>query len=271
MNPYLIKLGNFSIRWYSVFILIAVVISTVFIVKEAKKFNLTKDFIINLLFWTIIFGIIGARLYFVAFSWEYYSNNLIEIFRVWEGGLAIHGAIIFGIITIIVYCKKYKITPWRILDICAPFLLLSQALGRWGNFINQEAYGPVTTIETLEKLFIPKFIINGMFINGNYYMPTFLFESLWCVLGFIVIMIIRRYKYLKIGQQIGVYFMWYSAFRFFIEYYRQDSLMFYGFRVAQLVSIILFVIGLAAVSIQGKKPKLEELYNDEKSTEVLRF
>lgn len=271
MNSYFLQIGNFGIRWYSVFILVSIVISTIFIIKEGKKFNLTKDFLINLIFWTIIFGIIGSRLYFVAFSWEYYAGNLMEIFKVWEGGLAIHGALIFGSITVIIYCKKYKISPWRILDITAPFLLLSQALGRWGNFFNQEAYGPVTTIETLEKLLVPKFIINGMFINGNYYIPTFLFESLWCMLGFIMIMIIRRFKYLKVGQQIGTYFMWYSAFRFFIEYYRQDSLVFYGFRVAQIISIALFIVGLVVVSVQSKKPKLEELYNDEKNIEELRF
>ncbi len=271
MSPYFIQLGNFNIRWYSVLILISIIISTLFIVKEGKKFDLTKDFIINLLFWTIIFGVIGARLYFVAFSWSYYSKNLMEIFKIWEGGLAIHGGLIFGAITVIIYCKKYKITPWRLLDICAPFLLLSQAFGRWGNFFNQEAYGPVTTLETLKSLHIPNIIINGMFINGNYYMPTFLFESLWCILGFIVILIIRKFKYLKIGQQFGVYLMWYSAFRFFIEYYRQDSLLFYGFRVAQLISIVLFIVGLVIVSVQSRKPRLEELYNDEQNIEVLRF
>lgn len=271
MSPYLIELGNFRIKWYSIFILIGIIISAIFIIKEGKKFNITKDFLINLIFWTIFFGIIGARLYFVAFSWDYYSNNLSEIYKVWEGGLAIHGGLIFGIATIIIYCKKYKISPWRILDIVAPCLLLSQAIGRWGNFFNQEAYGPVTTLESLQNLYIPKFVINGMFINGEYHLPTFFFESIWCLLGFIVIMIIRRYKYLKIGQQIGTYFIWYSAFRFFIEYYRQDSLKFYGFRVAQIVSIALFLIGVVVVSVQSKKPKLEELYNDDKNIEVLRF
>jgi phosphatidylglycerol:prolipoprotein diacylglycerol transferase len=271
MNPYIIEFGKFGIKWYSVLILIGIVISTIFIIKEGKKFNITKEFIINLLFWTIIFGIIGSRLYYVAFSWDYFKDNLGDIIKTWEGGLAIHGAIIFGFITIVSYCKKYKISYARILDIMVPFLLLSQAFGRWGNFFNQEAYGPITTLESLQNLHIPEFIINGMYINGNYYIPTFLYESIWCLVGFVILLIIRHYKYTKIGQTFGSYLMWYSAFRFVIEMYRQDSLMFMGFRVAQIVSMILFVIGLVIVLIQSRKPKLEELYNNEEEIEVLRF
>lgn len=270
MNPVFLQIGNFSLRWYSLFILIAVVISTFFIIKEGKRFNLTKDFIINLLFWTILVGIIGARIYYVAFSWDYYSNNPDDIFKIWEGGLAIHGGIIFGVATIIIYCKRYKVNSVRLLDIVIPYMLFSQALGRWGNFFNQEAHGPVTSLETLKNLHIPEFIINGMYINGNYYMPTFLYESIWCIFGFILLIIIRRHKYIRLGQQFGIYLLWYSTFRFFIEMYRQDSLMFNGFKVAQLVSIVLFIIGLAIVLIQSRKPRLEELYNEE-STEELRF
>lgn len=271
INPYIFELGEFKIKWYSVLILISIIISAVFIVRESKKFNITKDFIINLLFWTVVIGIIGARIYFVAFSWDYFSENIIDIFKIWEGGLAIHGAIILGFITIVLYCKKYKIKFALMLDIIVPFLLLSQAIGRWGNFFNQEAYGPMTTYTHLQSLHIPEFIINGMFINGNYYIPTFLFESLWCLIGCIVLLIVRHYKYTKTGQTFGSYLMWYSAFRFFIESYRQDSLMFMGFRIAQVVSVVLFTVGLVIVLIQSRKPKLEELYNDNEKIEVLRF
>ncbi len=271
MNPNIIQLGNFSITWYSTLILIGVIITTIFITREAARFDISKDFMINLTFWTVLMGIIGSRLYYVAFSWSYYSNHIIEIFKVWEGGLAIHGAVIFGAITIISYCKKYKVNAYRMLDIVFPFVMLSQALGRWGNFFNQEAYGPITTFEHLQKLHIPEFIINGMHINGNYYTPTFLYESLWCLLGFILLMIIRRLKYIKIGQVTGTYFIWYSVFRFIIEGYRQDSLMFYGFRIAQLVSVVLFILGIIIVSVQSRKPRLEELYNDQENVEVLRF
>lgn len=271
MNPYIFELGEIKIKWYSVLILFGIIISTIFIIKEAKRFNITKDFIINLLFWTIILGIIGARIYFVTFSWDYFKDDIPSIFKIWEGGLAIHGAIIFGFLTLVFYCKKYKVRYSRILDIVVPFLLLSQAIGRWGNFFNQEAYGPITTLTHLQSLHIPEFIINGMYINGNYYTPTFLYESIWCLLGFIVLLVIRHYRYTKIGQTFGYYLIWYSAFRFVIERYRQDSLMFDGFRVAQLVSIILFITGLVIVLIQSRKPKLEELYNNDKEIEVLRF
>ncbi|MEG2457560.1 MAG: prolipoprotein diacylglyceryl transferase [Bacilli bacterium] len=271
MSDSLITIGNFSIKWYSVLIVFSVIISIIFIVKEAKKFKIDKDFLINLLFWTILFGIIGARVYYCIFNFEYFSNNIIDVFKIWEGGLAIHGALIAGAATILIYCKKYKVPSLLIFDIMVPFLLLSQAIGRWGNFFNQEAYGSLTTIDTLHKLFIPDFIIYGMNINGAYYLPMFYFESLWCLLGVIVLLVIRKLKYTKIGVQFGVYLMWYSFGRFFIEYFRTDSLMFGYFKVAQIISLILFILGLIILLIQYRKPKLDNLYREYKEIDVKHF
>ena len=244
MKPEIFRIGNFSIRWYSVMILLGILIGYLLAKKESKKFDLPKDFIFDLTFWIIIFGIIGARLYYVAFNWSLYKNDLLGILEVWNGGLAIHGGIIAGLITLIIFCKIKKVNPFRITDIVVPSLIIAQAIGRWGNFFNGEAHGPITTVENLRHLFIPEFIIKGMNINGIYYHPTFLYESLWCILGFIILLLIRKfYKYLKTGQLTCVYMMWYSIGRFLIESLRTDSLMFYGFKVAQVISVIMFTIG----------------------------
>jgi phosphatidylglycerol:prolipoprotein diacylglycerol transferase len=272
MSRYLVDLGIFQISWYSIFILLGIFIGGTFLLREARKFNIDSDFLSNLVFWTTIYAIIGARLYFVAFNWSNYSNNLIDILRIWEGGLAIHGAIIFGFIFILFYTKKYKVKLFRILDIAVPGLIIGQAIGRWGNFFNQEAYGSEVSKAFLENLHLPNFIIEGMHISGTYYHPTFLYESLWCLLGFIILLLIRKfYHYLKKGQLTGIYFMWYSLGRFFIEWLRTDSLMFDNFKVAQIVSVVLFIIGLLIFIIKGQGSKLEGLYKEEDSNDPIKF
>ncbi len=265
MNPYVFKIGNFGLTWYSLFILTGIILAFIFIRSEAKKFGIKTDFISNLVFWTVIFGLIGARAYYVIFNWNYYSAHLNEIIKIWEGGLAIHGGLLAGLVVIIIYCKKRKVETLRILDIISPYVLLAQGIGRWGNFFNKEAYGVATTYEALKNMkIIPDFVIYGMNINGIYYTPTFYYEFLWCMLGFIVILIIRKIKYIKLGQQLGIYMMWYSTGRFFIEGLRTDSLMLGYFKMAQLMSIILFIAGFILIIVEIRKPKLESLYNKPK-------
>lgn len=245
MNPEIVNLFGISIRWYSVLILCGIMLAFFLANKESKKFNLPDEFIFDMGFWVVIFGILGARIYYVIFNFSNYSDNLLDIFKVWEGGLAIHGGIIFGLITLLIYCKIKRVKPLRITDIVVPSLIIAQAIGRWGNFFNSEAHGPVTTLANLKSLFIPNFIINGMYIDGVYYHPTFLYESLWCILGFIILLLVRRfYKYLKSGQLTCVYLVWYGIGRLLIESLRTDSLMIGSFKVAQLVSLFMIVIGL---------------------------
>ena len=270
MNPVIFNIGNFELRWYSVLIAIAVIIGYVLIINESRRFKIKKEFMFNMMFWTLIFAIIGARLYYVAFNLEYYRTNILEIFQIWKGGLAIHGALLFGAITIIIYCKKYKVRVGKILDIIVPALLLGQAIGRWGNFFNSEAYGSIVTYQQLENIkIIPQFIIDNMFINGSYHLPMFYFESLWCLLGFFLSLFLRRRKYIKDGQLVAFYMMWYGVARFVIETFRTDALLFNGIRVARVVSVLMFVIGLIIQFIQSRKPKLDELYN--KAEEEVRF
>ena len=256
MNAYVFKIGNFGVRWYSLLILIGVIVGILLIEKEGKKFNISKDFLFNMAFWAIIIGIIGARLYYVIFNFNLYQNDLLSIFKIWEGGLAIHGGIIAGLITIIIMTKKHKISILEMTDMIVVGVIIAQAIGRWGNFFNGEAYGPVTTLDNLKQLHIPQFIINGMNINGVYYHPTFLYESLWNILGFIFLIILKHTNKLKTGQLTGTYFIWYSVGRFFIESLRQDSLMLFGIlKQAQIISIILIIIGIIIIFVSRKNKK----------------
>ena len=239
MNPVLFDFGFIKIYWYSVMILFGVLAGYFVAMKEAKRFGINKNFMFNLFFYIIILAIIGARAYYVIFNWSYYSSHLTDVFKIWEGGLAIHGGILLGLLWTIFYTKKYKVSTFRILDIVVVGLLIGQAIGRWGNFFNGEAHGSATTLETLHSLFIPEFIIEGMKIGGTYYHPTFLYESLWCLLGFVLILVVRRLRYIKVGQITSFYLVWYGIGRFLIESMRTDSLMFFGIKQAQIVSMLM--------------------------------
>lgn len=264
MNPILIEIGNIKIYWYSIMILLGVILGYILIVKESKKYNISKEKISDMIFYTMIIGILGARIYYVIFNLKYYLSNPLDIIKVWEGGLAIHGGIIAGSLYIIYYTKKNKINTLKIFDICAPGLLIGQAIGRWGNFFNGEAHGPITTLKHLKDMHIPNFIINGMKINGNYYVPTFLYESIWCILGLILILIIRRLKIIKNGQITSFYLIWYGIGRFLIETLRTDSLMLNTLKQAQIISIIMIIIGavLFIISVKQEKYNKENQYKN---------
>lgn len=260
MEKVALDLGPIQIYWYSIFIFIGMLVACFLIYKEAKKRGIDEDFLVNLSFNTIIIGIIGARLYYVLFNLSYYLDNPVEIFQIWNGGLAIHGGIIAGLLFIIYYCKKHEVNLWKMLDIIVVGLIVAQAIGRWGNFFNSEAYGPITTAAELKSLGIPQFIINGMYILGDYRQPTFFYESIWCFFGFLAMLIIRKYKYLKVGQLTSFYLVWYGIIRFIIEAMRTDSLMLGPIKMAQLVSIIFIISGII-IFIKSTKGKQKELYN----------
>ena len=270
ISPSIFSIFGFEVKWYSVLILIAVIISYFLISSESKRFQIRREFLFNMMFWTIIWGIIGARLYYVIFNFDYYSQNLIEIVQVWNGGLAIHGGLLLGFIVVLIYCHKYKVNTKKILDICAPAVLLAQAIGRWGNFFNHEAFGTAIEYSKLIKIrIIPQFVIDNMFIDGAYHLPMFYFESLLCILGFIIILCIRRIKYIHNGQIFAFYLVWYGFIRYFIEMFRTDSLMLGTIKVAQVISVVMVLIGLYIIIIQSRKPKLDDLYN--KRDEDIRF
>ena len=254
MNRTILSIGNFHIYCYSVLIATGIIIGLYLLMKEASKQNISKDTIIDIAFYTIIWGIVGARIYYVIFNIKPYLSNPISILYVWEGGLAIYGAIIAGFITLVYQTKKKNIALGKLTDMIVPSLILAQAIGRWGNFFNQEAHGGIVSLEFLKKIHIPNFIIKGMYINGNYYHPTFLYESLWCLLGFILLVIIRRLlKNRKDGTLTFIYLIWYGVGRFFIEGLRTDSLYLGIFRISQIVSIVIIIIGVIGLIYNKRK------------------
>ncbi|MBK4821146.1 prolipoprotein diacylglyceryl transferase [Enterococcus faecium] len=216
--------------------------------KEGKKRGLGEEDITDMAMWAIPLGLIGARIYYVLFQWEYYIKKPLEIIAIWQGGIAIYGGLIAGGLAVYWFTKKKGIPFFSLmLDILAPYVLLAQSIGRWGNFINQEAHGEAVTRTFLENLYLPKFIIDQMQINGTYYHPTFLYESLWSLLGFAIIIMLRNRKnLLRRGEVALSYVIWYSVGRFFIEGMRTDSLWMGDFlRVSQGLSLLLFVGAIA--------------------------
>lgn len=244
MSSTFIAVGSLQIQWYSILLLIAFFIGFIIVFKSRKKIGLTKNEITDLMFYLVIVCIIGARIYYVLFNLDYYLAYPLDIIKIWEGGLAIHGGIIAGLIYLLIYCQKKQICMLKFTDIITPALALGQAIGRWGNFFNQEAFGAVTTHTTLKKMFIPNFIIEGMNIGGKYYHPTFLYESIWCFIIFLVLILFKKIKKEKIGLITSIYLIMYGIERFFIESMRQDSLMIFNLKVAQLVSIMMVISGI---------------------------
>ncbi|RXI21900.1 prolipoprotein diacylglyceryl transferase [Pediococcus pentosaceus] len=259
LNPIAFNLGGIQVHWYGIIIASAVVLATILAVQEAKRRRIDPDSIYDLILWALPVAIITARMYYVIFEWGYYQNHVDEIVRVWDGGIAIYGALIGAGIVVYLFCRANWIPVWLMLDIIAPVLIMAQGIGRWGNFMNQEAFGRITSLAFLQSLHLPHFIIQQMLIDGAYRQPTFLYESLWDILGFIVLMSLRHKKHLfKQGEVFLSYVIWYAVGRFFVEGMRTDSLMLLGIRVSQWLSVILF-IGAIGILVFRRKSMRERL------------
>ncbi|MBM9930246.1 prolipoprotein diacylglyceryl transferase [Pediococcus pentosaceus] len=259
LNPIAFNLGGIQVHWYGIIIASAVVLATILAVQEAKRRRIDPDSIYDLILWALPVAIITARMYYVIFEWGYYQNHVDEIVRVWDGGIAIYGALIGAGIVVYLFCRANWIPVWLMLDIIAPVLIMAQGIGRWGNFMNQEAFGRITSLAFLQSLHLPHFITQQMLIDGAYRQPTFLYESLWDILGFIVLMSLRHKKHLfKQGEVFLSYVIWYAFGRFFVEGMRTDSLMLLGIRVSQWLSVILF-IGAIGILVFRRKSMRERL------------
>ncbi|SGU49571.1 prolipoprotein diacylglyceryl transferase [Staphylococcus aureus] len=246
IDPVAFNLGPLSLRWYGIIIAVGILLGYFVAQRALVKAGLHKDTLVDIIFYSALFGFIAARIYFVIFQWPYYAENPGEIIKIWHGGIAIHGGLIGGFIAGVIVCKVKNLNPFQIGDIVAPSIILAQGIGRWGNFMNHEAHGGPVSRAFLEQLHLPNFIIENMYINGQYYHPTFLYESIWDVAGFIILVNIR--KHLKLGETFFLYLTWYSIGRFFIEGLRTDSLMLTSnIRVAQLVSILLILISISLI------------------------
>ena len=254
IDPVAFQLGPIAVRWYGIIIACGILLGYFIAQRTLQRVGFDKDVLVDILFWSAIIGFIVARIYFVIFQFPYYAQHPAEIPKIWHGGIAIHGGIIGGFITGIFICKRKNINPFQMGDIAAPSMILAQGIGRWGNFMNHEAHGGPVSRSFLEHLHIPDFSIDNMYINGVYYHPTFLYESIWDVLGFIILLSLR--KHLRIGDTFALYLIWYSIGRFFVEGLRTDSLMLTShIRIAQLMSIVLVIVGIVIIIVRHVKFK----------------
>ena len=265
MDRVALDLGFIEIYWYSITMMFGVLFGSILAYYEVKRLKVDKYYFFNMIFYTIIFAFLGARLYYVLFNLDYYLINLSEIPAVWNGGLAIHGGIIGGSLTIIIYSLKNNKTMNEILkylDISSLGIIVGQIIGRWGNFFNSEAHGGVTSINFLKSIHIPNFIIKGMTINGIVYHPTFLYESLLNLVGLLILLIVRKNKKIKNGMLLSIYLIWYSIVRIFIESMRTDSLMLGSLKMAQVISIVLIIFGIMLFIYSLKKNDYYDYYNN---------
>lgn len=249
MNPTAITILGYDIKWYGICIAFGSLLGILVAKYSCQKKDLNYSTFTDLVLISLPIGLVGARLYYVLFSFSNYKNNLLDIFNVREGGLAIHGGIIFGLLTAFIFTRIKKISFLKIADVAAPSVILAQAVGRWGNFFNQEAHGGPVSYDYIKHF--PALIQKGMNIGGIYYHPTFLYESLWNLCVFVVlILIIRKNK--ADGLVAFTYLGLYSIGRFIIEGLRTDSLMAGPFRVAQLVSMSGVIIWIVFMIIRAR-------------------
>ena len=228
------EIFGIKIYWYAIIIVSAIIIALLVCKKNEKKFGIEFSTILDLLIFLIPISIISARLYYIFFNLDSYLANPKQIFNIRAGGLGIYGGIIGGAITCYIFCKKREINLLDLFDYIVPSLALAQSIGRWGNFFNVEAYGYETSI----------FCRMGIYEAGKYIEvhPTFLYESIWCLTGFLILILIRKITKRKKGIMTYGYFIWYGIGRFIIEGLRTDSLMFYNCRISQILSLGLFII-----------------------------
>lgn len=261
IDPVAFNLGPVAVRWYGILIATGIIIAYVVAQREMTKRGFKDDFLTDLLIWTVPIAIICARIYYVLFEWSYYKEHPGQIVQIWQGGIAIHGALIGGAITVLIFCKKRGVNFWKVADILAPSILIGQIIGRWGNFMNQEAYGGVVERSFLESLYLPNWIIEQMNVQGFYHHPTFLYESMWNIVGLIVLLLLRKVNLLR-GEIFLIYVMWYSFGRYFVEGLRTDSLYIGPLRTAQMVSLIALVIAVIVMIYRRKKMNPVVRYKD---------
>ena len=240
MNPVAFEIFGISVNWYGIIISTAVLIGVILAIREANRIGVGEDNIIDMLLIAIPLAIIGARVHFIIFSFDDYRGNILKMLNFREGGLAIHGAIIVAVIVAV-------LDFWKLADICAPSLILGQAIGRWGNYINQEAHGGPTDLPW------------GIMIDGVKVHPTFLYESLGNLMIFIFLLWYRKNKSKESGEIFLLYIILYSVVRFFVEGLRTDSLMVGPLRTAQVISIISIIIGMVFFYFRRKKYNIEKL------------
>ncbi len=250
-GPILFEIGPIAIRWYGFLIASAVLIGVILSQYLAKRRHVNPDLLGDLAIWMVLAAIPCARIYYVLFQWQEYAQRPGDILAIWKGGIAIHGAILGGTLAAIAFARLNKTSVWQLVDLVVPSLALGQAIGRWGNFFNSEAFGRPTNLPW--KVFIPLSNRPPQYLNYEYFHPTFLYESLWNLLVFGLLLSLffwglRHRERLKVGTLALVYFVAYSSGRLWIEGLRTDSLMLGPLRIAQVVSLAAIALGLAGLA-----------------------
>lgn len=231
IDPIAFSIGSIKVHWYGIILSLAALSGILMAIWQGKYLGVDSNTLLDLAIVAIPLAVVGARIYFVILRWNvYYSYYPEDILKVWKGGLAIHGALIASVIVGWFFARRRQIPFWRLADVAAPAILLGQAIGRWGNFMNQEAHGGPVSAEFISHF--PSFIANQMYFNTeayglNYYHPTFLYESIWNLIGVLLLIGLTRLRHHQ-GEVFFSYLIWYSIGRFFIEGLRTDSLAFNG-------------------------------------------
>lgn len=260
MNKTVLNFGFLTVTWYAFLIVMSMLLGMFIILNNPKIKDISKknkDMMYDYFFYLLIFSFLGARTWYVIFDMAYYINHIIEIPQIWLGGLAIHGGIIGGGFYTLYFSRKNKLNFLLITDAVVPALMLGQIIGRFGNFINQEAFGPVTSYDFLKNtMHLPLFIVNGMNIDGEYYQPTFLYESISNLIGLIILVILaKKIKLVKLnfGYITAFYLIWYGTVRTIIEQFRLDALYLGNIRIAQVTSIFMVILGIILIVYVKKK------------------
>ena len=251
-----ISIGRFSIHIYGILIALGLMLAVVYAWKRCKQFGIREDDLTDGVLWIVPFAVVCARLYYCIFQWSSYKDNPISILYIWQGGLAIYGGVIGAAIGVVIHCKFKKIKIPALLDLVALGFLIGQCVGRWGNFFNQEAYGCNTDLPWGMTGDIIQKGVNGEVADQlSPVHPTFLYESLWCLLGALVlhVMFVKMYRFR--GQIFASYLIWYGAERAVIEGLRSDSLMIGSVRVSQIVAILAVAIGATLLVLLPRSDK----------------
>lgn len=261
INRVAFTVGPLTIYWYGIIVVSGIVLAIAYAMHRSREFGIDPDKLLDVAMYSVIAGIVGARIYYVAFTWDYYKDHLNEVVQIWNGGIAFYGGIIGALVCAFLLCKRWKIPFISAADIALPCVLLGQGIGRWGNFMNVEAFGCYT--ESVLRMVSPRvdeyFHLNPQLLPGFTpeevmnmteipVHPTFLYESLWLILGFVVIMIYSKHRRFT-GEMALMYFAWNGFGRMFIEGIRTDSLMIGFIRVSQALAIILVVVSAIAILI----------------------
>ena len=228
-DPIAFSVFGVEIMWYGILVTCGIIVAALIVYLRAPKHEIDGDRLLTFMIICIPVGIIGARAYYVLFNWSYYAGDIGRILNMRAGGLAVHGGLIAGLATAAVLCFLWKMRPLNLMDLCVPAIALAQSIGRWGNYFNGEAHGGPTDLPW------------AVIIDGQTYHPTFLYESIWCFLLFLILLYVDNHRKFE-GQVLLLYGILYSCERFLVEALRTDSLMIGPFKQAQVISLVIIIV-----------------------------